>query len=102
MNNKIVNSYELLEEVRTLLNLTIEDMCDQMNWPNRRYYDNIRVGRVQGNSVEKKPSSPTVNKLFDGFNYAINNYKLWSDNQEEIKAIVAKRLFPVLSKGKGR
>lgn len=102
MAKRIVNPSELLEEVRSLLNLTIEDMCDQMNWPNKRYYNFIMSGRVQGNSTEKKPSSPTINKVFDGFNYAIDNYDHWFKNLEEIKKIVAKNLFPVLNKGKER
>lgn len=92
MTNK-VNAYELLEKIRKLLDLSIEDMCDQMNWPNKRYYNFIQSGRIQGKSTEKKPSSPTINKIFDGINYAIENYPHWKKHTSEITSITITELF---------
>lgn len=90
-----INAYELLEKIRKLLNLTIEDMCDQMNWPNRNYYYHIRTGRVQGNATDKRASSPTLNKIFDGINYAIDTYPHWRERASEITSIVITELIKI-------
>lgn len=91
--NKKVNSYELLEKIRKLLDLSIEDMCDQMNWPNSRYYDYMKNGKKRPGVETKKPTSPTVNKIFDGFNYAIENYDNWKVHAAEIVSIAVRELF---------
>lgn len=87
-----VDAGALLEEIRSLLNITIETMCRHMGWDNHKYYNFIKNGRPDGKGGKRK-SSPSVNKLFDSFNYAIKTNKKWNANKEEITSIVVRHLL---------
>ncbi len=89
-----INESKMLEEIRNLLNLTIEDFVYQMNWPNSKYYDYIKNGRKRPGENKKKVTHPTINKVFTGINYAIDNYKHWKEHSSTITAIVITYLMP--------
>lgn len=92
MGIKPVDAGKLLEEIRSLLNITIETMCKHMGWDNHKYYNFIKNGRPDGNGGKRK-SSPSINKVFDSINYAIKTNKKWSDKRVEITSIVVRHLF---------
>lgn len=96
INEQLINEAAMLEEIRNLLGLTIEDFVYQMDWPNTKYYDYIKNGRKRPGDKEKKITHPTVSKVFTGINIAIDNYPHWKKNSSEITAIVMKYLFPNL------
>lgn len=92
--NTKINEAAMLEEIRELLDLTIEDFVYQMNWPNSKYYDYIKHGRKRGKKLPKKPTHPTIHKVFTGINYAIANFDHWKEKSSEITAIVIVHLLP--------
>lgn len=95
MKNKINNSvdtFAILDQIRKLLGISIDQFCFEMNWPHSSYYDMIRQG-IKRPDGTRKPSSPTINKIFDGINYAIATYPLWAEHKEEITGIVVKELI---------
>lgn len=87
-----VNVFGMMDQIRKLLRLTIEEFCSDMNWPNSNYYDAIKSG-IRRPDGTKKPSSPTVNKLFDGINHAMETSVHWQKYRVEITDIVVKALF---------
>ena len=87
-----VNAFKIIDQIRNLLGLTIEQFCVDMNWSNPNYYDAIKSGIRRADGT-KKPTSPTVNKLFDGINYAIANSTYWKKHSSEITSIVMKEIF---------
>lgn len=95
-DENLINEAKMLEEIRSLLDLTIEDFVYQMDWPNTKYYDYIKNGRKRPGEKEKKVTHPTVNKVFTGINIAIDSYPHWKEKSSEITAIVFKHLFPNL------
>ena len=94
MNHDVIKEAEMLEEIRSLLDLTIEDFVSQMDWPNSKYYDYIKNGRKRNGSEEPIKSRPTIDKIFNGLNFALNHHTRWRDQSMEIKAIVNKYIFP--------
>lgn len=90
--NKKINTFEMLEEIRKLLDLTIAQFCSEMDWPNHRYYDHLKSGRFVKDGT-KVPSSPSVEKIFGGINHAIDNYDHWNKNKAEVTGIVVKYLI---------
>lgn len=88
-----VSCGDMLEAIRKYLDLSIEQFCFEMNWPNSKYYNYIKNG-ITDKEGNRKPSSPTVNKVFDGINFGINNYDHWFKEKEKIVKIVDKHLFP--------
>ncbi|NQZ65815.1 MAG: hypothetical protein HRT99_01185 [Mycoplasmatales bacterium] len=94
-NNKaLINEAKMLEEIRKMLNLTIEDFVYQMDWPNSKYYDYIKHGRKRGKETERKATHPTIHKVFTGINKAIEQYPHWKEKSTEITAIVITYLMP--------
>ena len=91
--NTDINEAVMLEEIRSLLGLTIEDFVYQMEWPNSKYYDYIKNGRRRPGETERKKTHPTIHKIFTGINKAVNTYPLWEENSVEITAIVVKHLM---------
>lgn len=87
-----VNSHKLLENIRKELGLSIAQFCFEMNWPSANYYDGIKSG-IKRADGSKKPANPTINKIFEGINYAIATYPHWSEKKVEITAIVIKELI---------
>lgn len=87
-----VDNFRLIERIRTYLSLTIESFCFEMGWPTSSYYDAIKSG-IRRNGGIKKPSCPTISKIFDGINYAMSNHKHWREAKEEIKKICLEELF---------
>ena len=94
MCHVLVEENKMLEEIRTLLGLTIEEFTMDMNWPNAKYYDYIKNGYKRGKDMHKKCSHPTINKVFTGINHAINQCELWQEKSHEISKIVHKWLLP--------
>lgn len=90
----IIDEAKMLEDIRRLLDLTIEDFVYQMDWPNTKYYDYIKNGRKRPGQTDKQVTHPTINKVFVGINYAIKNYDLWKSHSSEIMAIINHYLFP--------
>lgn len=90
--NNSVDAFLILDQIRKLLGLSIEQFCFEMNWPHSSYYDMIRQG-IKRPDGSRKPSSPTVNKIFDGINYAITTYPHWEENKEAITHIVVCELI---------
>lgn len=90
--NNSVDAFVILDQIRKLLGLSIDQFCFEMNWPHSSYYDMIRQG-IKRPDGTRKPSSPTVNKIFDGINYAIATYPHWTEHKEEITFIVTKELI---------
>lgn len=86
-----VNAYEMLEEIRQLLDLTIEEFAHEMGWSNYRYYDYLRAGRKRNGKVVI--TQPGFNKIFDGLNYAIKTYSNWMEYKKEITNIVMKHII---------
>ncbi len=84
----------MLEEIRSLLGLTIEDFVYQMDWPNSKYYDYIKNGRRRPGEKEKKKTHPTIQKVFTGINLAIEIYPHWKEKSVEITNIVIKHIMP--------
>ena len=95
MDNQDININEdlMLEEIRDLLSLSIEDFVYQMNWPNSKYYDYIKNGRKRGPGTEKIRTRPTIKKVFVGINYAIANFNNWKSKKILITNIVLKYLM---------
>ncbi len=89
-----IEEAKMLEEIRTLLGLNIEDFVYQMEWPNSKYYDYIKNGRKRPGETEKKKTHPTINKVFTGINKAIDIYPHWKEKSVEITSIVIKYLLP--------
>ena len=84
----------MLEEIRSLLGLTIEDFVYQMDWPNSKYYDYIKHGRKRSGETERKSTHPTIYKVFTGINKAIDQYPHWKEKSSDITAIVISYLMP--------
>ena len=84
----------MLEEIRNLLGLTIEDFVYQMDWPNVKYYDYIKNGRKRPGEIKRKIAHPTIYKIFTGINKAIDQYENWQNHASEITAIVINFLLP--------
>ncbi|WKX02261.1 hypothetical protein [Candidatus Mycoplasma mahonii] len=93
-HNEIINEAKMLEKIRKLLGLTIEDFVYQMNWPNVKYYDYIKNGRKRPGETDKKITHPTIYKVFTGINKAISQHNNWKENSSEITAIVISYLMP--------
>lgn len=93
-DENLINEAKMLEEIRSLLDLTIEDFVYQMDWPNTKYYDYIKNGRKRPGEKEKKVTHPTINKVFTGINAAIEQYDNWKIKSSEITSIVIKYLLP--------
>ena len=91
---KLIDEAKMLEEIRKLLNLTIEKFVYQMNWPNYKYYDYIKNGRKRQGKDEKIVARPTIFKVFGGINYAINKHQNWQEQASAITFIVIKHLMP--------
>ncbi len=91
---EVINEAEMLEEIRALLKLSIEDFVYQMNWPNSKYYDYIKNGRKRPGEVERKVTHPTIYKIFTGINHAIEAFPNWKEKSSEITAIVITYLMP--------
>ncbi|CAM9122554.1 hypothetical protein MYMA111404_02245 [Mycoplasma marinum] len=98
-NNEIttIDEAKMLEEIRGLLGLTIEDFVYQMDWPNSKYYDYIKNGRKRPGETEKKKTHPTIHKVFTGINLAINIYPHWQEKATDITSIVLKHIMPTNS-----
>ena len=56
--NELIKEAKMLEEIRSLLGLTIEDFVYQMGWPNSKYYDYIKHGRKETWRKRKKGYAP--------------------------------------------
>ena len=89
-----MNEAKMLEEIRSLLQLSIEDFVYQMDWPNSKYYDYIKNGRKRQGEIERKKTHPTIFKIFTGINHAIKSYENWKEKSSEITAIVITYLLP--------
>ncbi len=89
-----IDEAKMLEEIRAILQLTIEDFVYQMEWPNSKYYDYIKNGRKRPGEKERKQTHPTINKVFTGINSAIDTYPNWKEKSDEITAIVLTYLLP--------
>lgn len=87
-----VDNFKLLERIRKHLSLSIESFCFEMGWPTSSYYDAIKSG-IRRNGGIKKPSCPTISKVFDGINYAVHHHKHWQEAKDEIKRICLEELF---------
>ena len=72
-----INENKMLEEIRSLLDLTMEKFVYQMNWPNTKYYDYIKNGRRFAGKKGRRKVHPTIHKVFKGINSAILNYPNW-------------------------
>lgn len=94
LNDELIKEAEMLEKIRTLLGLTIEQFAYQMDWPNSKYYDYIKNGRKRPGEKERKMTHPTIHKVFTGINKAIEEYPHWKENSSEITAIVISYLMP--------
>lgn len=92
--NIMIDEASMLEEIRYLLDLTIEKFTEDMDWSNTKYYDFIKNGRRRNNKKQK--SRPTIFKIFTGINIAIRDKELWQEHATEITNIVIKYLLPVL------
>lgn len=93
-NKELINEAKMLEEIRNLLGLTIEDFVYQMDWPNSKYYDYIKHGRKRSGQTERKITHPTIYKIFTGINMAIDQHDHWREKCAEITSIVVKYLMP--------
>lgn len=93
-NKEIINEAKMLEEIRKVLNLTIEEFVFQMEWPNSKYYDYIKNGRRRPGQNIRQIAHPTIYKIFTGINKAIKNYDHWKECSSEITAIVITYLLP--------
>lgn len=93
VNSIEINEAMMLEEIRNILALSIEDFVYQMNWPNTKYYDYIKNGRKRPGSSVKQIAHPTIKKVFVGINYALQNYDHWKKEEEKIVKIVNQFLF---------
>lgn len=82
-----IDSGKMLEEIRSLLGLSIEKMCSDMGWMNVKYYDFVKNGKRMADGSKVK-SSPTVNKLFDGLNYALSTHSEWRKKYNQITTII--------------
>lgn len=95
LNEKeMINEADMLEEIRELLGLTIEQFAFQMDWPNSKYYDYIKNGRKRPGEKERKKTHPTIFKVFTGINKAIEEHAHWKEKSSEITAIVISYLMP--------
>ena len=94
MKIELIQEAKMLEEIRSLLSLSIEDFVYQMDWPNSKYYDYIKNGRKRPGETEKKATHPTIYKVFNGINYAIDSFDNWKEKSSEITAIVIFYLMP--------
>ncbi|TCG11076.1 hypothetical protein [Mycoplasma todarodis] len=92
--NGKIDEAKMLEDIREILQLSIEDFVYQMGWPNSKYYDYIKNGRKRPGETEKKKTHPTINKVFTGINEAIDNYENWKEKSSEITAVVMVHLMP--------
>lgn len=93
MNKKYnIDTYKMLESIRKELNLTIVQFCFEMDWPSANYYDGIKSG-IKRPDGTKKPANPTINKIFEGINYAIDTYPHWKAKRVEITSIITKELI---------
>jgi hypothetical protein len=90
----MINEAKMLEEIRSILKLSIEDFVYQMEWPNSKYYDYIKNGRKRPGETERKITHPTIYKIFTGINKAIETYPTWKAKRMEITAIVFKHIMP--------
>ena len=90
----LINEAKMLEEIRALLNLTIEKFVYQMNWPNTKYYDYIKNGRKRTGEKFRKTTHPSIFKIFNGINFAIDKYDNWKEQASAITSIVVKHLMP--------
>lgn len=88
-----IDEAKMLEEIRKILALSIEDFVYQMNWPNAKYYDYIKNGRKRPGSKLKQVAHPTIKKVFVGINYALQNYENWKTEEKKIIQIVNQFLF---------
>ena len=93
-DKELINEAKMLEEIRNLLGLTIEDFVFQMDWPNSKYYDYIKHGRKRPGQEGRQPTHPTIYKIFTGINNAIDQYDNWKEKSSEITAIVIYHLMP--------
>lgn len=89
---KRIDSGKMLEEIRALLGISIEKMCSDMGWMNVKYYDFVKNGK-RNEQGEKVKSSPTVNKLFDGINFALTEHVAWGKKYNQIIAIITRHIF---------
>ena len=93
-NKELINEAKMMEEIRSLLGLTIEDFVYQMDWPNSKYYDYIKHGRKRTGQDERQATHPTIYKVFTGINTAIEQHENWKEKSSEITAIVIHYLMP--------
>ena len=93
-NKELINEAKMMEDIRTLLGLTIEDFVYQMDWPNSKYYDYIKHGRKRTGQNERQATHPTIYKVFTGINLAIEQHENWKKKSSEITAIVIHYLMP--------
>lgn len=67
-----------------------------MNWANEKYYDQIVNGYYDQKTRIKKYKQPTVNYLFTGLNYAINNFDEVKQHQNLIIKLIFKWLIKII------
>lgn len=91
----LIDEAKMLEQIRELLGLTIEEFIYQMNWSNTKYYGYIKNGRTRPESGDqKKYSHPTIHKVFTGINYALENHENWKAKSSDIVSIIVVSLLP--------
>lgn len=92
----LINEAKMLEKIREILGLTIEEFIYQMNWSNTKYYGYIKNGRIRNESGDGKIySHPTIHKVFTGINYALDNHDNWKAKSSDIVAIIVTYLLPM-------
>lgn len=87
-----INTFEMLEDIRNLLDISISQFVKELNWGSTSYYYSIKRGSVR-NNIKTEPSSPTISKVFDSVIAAINKYDNWNKNRKEIKDVCIEELF---------
>lgn len=86
------NVSAFLFELRTVvLKITIDELIFNLNWKNEKYYQQI-VNGYNCNGT-RKYKQPTINHLFTGLNFAVENFPIWKDKTEDIKALINKYLI---------
>lgn len=93
-NNEQTQEAKMLEKIRLLLGLTIDDFVEQMQWKNSKYYSYIKNGRKRSGDKEKKFAHPTIHKVFTGINKAIEQRSNWKEKSDDIKEIIISHLLP--------
>ena len=89
-----IDTKAFLQDLRKLMDKTINDFVCELGWSNDKYYSKMVNGYIDSKSNQRIYSNPTVNYIFGGINHAINYYDDWKDKKEKMVGELGKEHRP--------